>query len=202
MYVIGITGGAGAGKTEILKYIREQCSCKILLADDIGNLLKEKGQECYEPLVALLGKEVLDQDGSISHTKMAAKIFSDGELLKQVNALIHPAVRRYLLHAMETEREKGEADFFFVEAALLIECGYQAMVDEMWYIYADESVRRKRLKENRGYEDARIDGIFKKQLSEQQFKEACDRVIDNSGAMEDTEKQIDQILGDPLWKMH
>ena len=73
-------------------------------------------------------------------------------------------------------------------------------MDEIWYIYATESVRRARLKENRGYDEARIDGIMARQLSECEFREASNRVIDNSGSIEITKTQIENILGDPLWK--
>ena len=93
------------------------------------------------------------------------------------------------------------AYFFFLEAALLIECGYASYVDEMWYIYADEEVRRKRLKENRHYSDEKIDSIMKGQLGEEEFRKNCQVIIDNSKELMETEKQIDKILGDKLWKM-
>ena len=85
-------------------------------------------------------------------------------------------------------------DFLFIEAALLIECGYDKIVDELWYIYADKEVRRQRLKESRGYSDEKIDNIFKNQLSEDKFRSHCKVVIDNSGTLEDTCKQIDRAL--------
>ena len=82
----------------------------------------------------------------------------------------------------------------FVEAALLIEDHYDEICDELWYIYADERVRRARLKSDRNYTDERIDGIMENQLSEEEFSEACDFEIDNSGEFEETKKQIDQRM--------
>ena len=76
MKVIGITGGVGAGKSEILSYIRERYNCRILLADEAAHKVKEKGQPCYEKLVALLSDEILDETGNINKVKMAEKIFS------------------------------------------------------------------------------------------------------------------------------
>ena len=64
MRVIGITGGVGAGKSAILSYLEERYRAKIILADDVANELKEPGHSCYEPIVTLLGKGILMDDGS------------------------------------------------------------------------------------------------------------------------------------------
>jgi dephospho-CoA kinase len=201
MWVIGITGGVGAGKSSVLNYMEEKCNCRIVLADDVGNKVKLPGEICYNRLVELLGRDILDEDGTINKARMAEAIFSDDNLLLKVNAIIHPAVEEYILSEIRKEKEAGKLDFFFVEAALLIECGYGAHVDEMWYVYASENVRRARLKENRSYSDEKISAIMQEQLAEEEFRKACQVVIDNSGDMEDTKKQIDKILGDRLWKV-
>ena len=132
---------------------------------------------------------------------MAARIFSNKELLLQVNAIIHPAVMDYILTEIQKEKEAGILDFFFVEAALLIECGYSYHVDEMWYVYAGDDIRRERLRANRHYSDEKITSIMNGQLQEEEFRKHCQVVIDNSGDFSNTEKQIDKILGDKLWKM-
>lgn len=201
MQVIGITGGIGAGKSQVLQYIKQHYDCRIILADDVGNEVKLPGKNCYKQLVELLGNDILDVNGFIVKEKMAAKIFSDVSLLSKVNAVIHPAVQEYILTEIKKERQKQQYDFFFIEAALLIECGYSAIVDEMWYIYADEEVRRNRLLENRHYSNEKIDSIMQKQLREEDFRKNCSVVIDNSHDLKDTEKQIDRILGEKLWKM-
>ena len=194
MKTIGITGGVGAGKSLILEYLEKHYNCRVLFADRVAHIVKEPGQACYSRLVELLGKDVLCSDGTIDKRKMAEIIFSDEALLKKVNTLIHPAVEAYIMEQIRLEKDKGELDFFFVEAALLIECGYDKRLDEIWYIFADQKVRRARLKETRGYSDEKIDGIMSSQLSEEAFRAHCKQVIDNSGSPEQTYKQIDQIL--------
>ena len=147
-----------------------------------------------------MGSSVLDSSGEINRKEMAARIFSHEELLGRVNALIHPAVREFILEAVAEEREKAAAgaddavDYFFLEAALLIECGYRSVVDEMWYIYCDLAVRRERLKKSRGYSDEKIDSILSSQLSEAEFRSGSDVVIDNSGNLEDAYRQIREAL--------
>lgn len=200
MKIIGVTGGVGSGKTELLHYIEKNYRCRILLADEASHEVMQKGGRIYEPLVALLGSSVLDSSGEINRKEMAARIFSQEELLGRVNALIHPAVREYILEAVAEERGKAAAgvadavDYFFLEAALLIECGYRSVVDEMWYIYCDLAVRRERLKKSRGYSDGKIDSILSSQLTEAEFRSGSDVVIDNSGNLEDAYRQIREAL--------
>lgn len=198
MHVIGITGGIGAGKTEVLSYIRNKYSCRVLLADEVGHLVKMPGQPCYEKLVELLGKDYLLSDGTFDKGKMAEVIFKNKELLEKVNALLHPAVEQYILDEIEKEKKAGILDFFFVEAALLLESGLCAHLDEIWYIYAEEKVRRERLKTARGYSEEKIERILASQKSEEEFRERCDTVIFNNGKIEETKKQIDEKLGEYL----
>ena len=190
MKIIGITGGVGAGKSEILSFIKKNYNCEIYLADQVAHKIKEKGEICYQPLVELLGEDVLDSDGEINKGKMASIIFADEEILKKVNEIVHPGVKEYILTKMEEAKEKGVVDLFFIEAALLIEAGYQDMVDELWYIYAKKEVRVKRLQDNRGYSLEKIEQIMNSQLAEDIFFKTCDFVIDNSGEIEDSYKQI------------
>ncbi len=200
MRFIGITGGVGAGKTEILKYIGQHYKCEIYLADEIGHKVKEPGTEGYRALVELLGNGILAADGQIDKTAMAAKIFADPMILEQVNAIIHPAVKKYLADRLAEARDRGDVELFFVEAALLIENGFEGIVDEMWYIYAKEDVRRKRLSENRGYTPEKIEKIMTSQLSEEAFREHCDFVIDNSDSLEKSYRQIRQKLEAYSWR--
>jgi dephospho-CoA kinase len=147
-----------------------------------------------------MGEEILAPDGQIDKGRMAQKIFADAALLAQVNGLIHPAVKDFLLERLSEAKKKGSTELFFVEAALLIEGGYGSLVDEMWYIYTAEDVRRKRLKEARGYSDEKITQIMERQLKEEKFRENCDFTIDNSGSFSDSCRQIKEKLEAFTWQ--
>ena len=194
MKVIGVTGGVGSGKSALLSYIREKYRCKVILADEVAHTVREPGQSAYQQLTALLGADVLDEDGTINRLRMAEKIFASEGLRKKVNGIIHPAVKEYILAEIDRTKAEKETNWLFIEAALLIENGYLDIVDEMWYIYAKEEVRRKRLKGARGYEDEKIDAIFGSQLTEEEFRAACSVVIDNSGSLDNACRQIDEYL--------
>lgn len=200
MRIIGITGGVGAGKSEILSYIGNNYNCEIILADEVAHKVRAPGGRCFDELVELLGAEVLTVEGQIDRRKMADKIFSDGNILKSVNALIHPAVKDYIKEAIKRSRQEAKLDFLFIEAALLIEDGYENIVDELWYIYTEESERRRRLKKARNYSDEKITGILSKQLSESEYRKHCRVVIDNSRKLQYTYEQIDKKLEEYLWQ--
>ena len=194
MKFIGITGGVGAGKTEVLNYIRGHYKCEIYLADRVAEQLQEPGTDCFRRLEALLGEACIASDGRLDRKRMAERVFGDPALLEQVNAIVHPAVREFLLERLKAARAAGETELFFVEAALLIEAGYRGLVDELWYVYAEEEVRKRRLQRERGYTPQRTAQIMARQLKEDAFRENCDFVIDNSGDLRETMRQIDQKL--------
>lgn len=194
MKTIGITGGVGAGKSLVLNYLQNHYNARVYLADDIANDLKLPGQSCYDKIIELLGRSIIDSEGLIDKNKMAEKIFSHKELLDEENRIIHPAVKEYVLSQIEFERKKGEIDYFILEAALLIEEGYDRILDELWYIHADTSVRSRRLKETRNYTRDKIDHIMASQLSETEFRKHCKVVINNNSDEEALYSQIDHIL--------
>lgn len=200
MKVIGVTGGVGAGKSEVLAWLDKRSDCRVIMADQAAHRLEEPDGVCYEPLRALLGDDILDAEGRIDKQKMAAKIFGDKTLLKGVNGIVHPAVKAYLTAQIEKERTAGKIKFLFIEAALLIEEGYAGIVDEMWYIHAGEEIRRQRLKTSRGYTDEKINSILKSQLSEEEFRRHCDVVIENNGTLQGVYTQIEKELGEDQWQ--
>ncbi len=194
--IIGITGGVGAGKSVILEFLEQNYNARVIYSDIVANDIKKKGYPAYDELIELFGEGILGDDGEIDKKKMAEAIFGDEKLLSKVNNILHPAVNTFIINIIDEERSRGELDFVFVEAALLIENGYKRIVDEMWYVYANEDVRRRRLKESRGYWDQKIDDIFKSQLDEKTFRENADFVIDNSGTLDEMAVQIDIKLGE------
>lgn len=199
MKYIGITGGVGSGKSEILKYIKKHYKCEIYLADEVAHLVKEPGQKCYEQLVEILGKQVLNPNGTIHKERMAQKIFSDENLLEKVNSIIHPAVKRYLIDKMEEAKTNTNIELFFVEAALLLEDGYKNILDEIWYIYVKKEIRIERLKKQRGYSEEKCLSIMEQQLPDEVFMKECDFVIQNSDTLMKTYEQINQRLEAYTW---
>ena len=195
MKFIGITGGVGAGKSAILDYLKNKPDTKVMLADEIAHELMVPGTQCYDKLKAEFGTEdIYQKDGFFDRIKLAQVIFSDDEKRKKLNGIVHPAVRKYVIGQAAYERKEGKIKLLVLEAALLIEEHYDEICDELWYIYTSEENRRIRLKKQRNYSDEKISEIFNSQLADEKFRKVCLVVIDNNGAIEAAEAQIEAAL--------
>ena len=189
-YVIGITGGVGVGKSRVLSLLKDKFGAEVILADDVGRQVMEPGGSCFGPVAELFGPRSVKTEGTLDRAWIAGQVFHDKELLKKLNGIVHPAVKEEIIR----QCQDSEAKFIAVEAALLLEANYEDVCDEFWYIYADEETRRKRLRESRGYSDEKISDIMNRQLQEEAFLQACDVVIDNSGSLEESMKQVKETL--------
>lgn len=192
MRVIGITGGVGSGKSTVLSHLREAFGAHVCQMDETARELQRRGAPCYEEIINTFGTGILRDDGELDRQKLGKIVFSDGEKLQQLNAIVHPAVFRQVQSEIDEKKQEG-VRLFVVEAALLTEEG-MALCDEMWYIYASTDVRRERLKRSRGYTDDKIDRMIASQPEEEAFRKACAIVIDNSGTPEETKRQIGEHL--------
>lgn len=195
MKVIGITGGVGAGKSEILKYLKESYGAVVIEADKVGHLLMEPGGACYYSIVEKFGSIILRGDQTIDRGKLGKIVFAEEALLKELNKIIHPRVKSHIISEIAKERAYHRTELFVIEAALLLEDHYDVICDELWYIDTAEEVRRMRLKASRGYDDEKIRAICANQRSREEFAGACQVIIDNSGELTHTYEQIDRQLG-------
>lgn len=193
MRKIGITGGVGSGKSKVLEYLGGMTGVSVYQADLIARQMQMPGQRCYEDIVAHFGRGILSEDQSIDRKRLAEVVFQDEEELHVLNQLVHPAVNQRIEELIQEEEQKGTV-VFVLEAALLTEDFYRQILDEIWYVYAEESVRRERLHASRNYTDEKITSMMNAQPSEERFRTFCDQVLDNTGDFEKTIKQIDNLL--------
>ena len=121
MRFIGITGGVGAGKSEILGYLAKKPDTRVMLADEIAHELMSPGTECYDRICETFGAEdIFLPQGGLNRGKLAAVIFSDEAKRRQMNAIVHPAVRVYVEKEAAREKQGGKRKLLVLEAALLI----------------------------------------------------------------------------------
>lgn len=191
MRFIGITGGIGAGKSEILRYIEQNYPAYILYADNLAHELMQPQTESYQKIkTSFQTEDIFLKDGRLDAKKLAEVIFSDDKKREEMNRIVHPAVKQEIRKRVEEERKNKKFSYFILEAALLIEEGYDKICDELWYIDASKDLRRRRLKSQRGYSDEKIDAVFCSQLSKEEYQKHCNVVIDNNGSLEETFAQI------------
>lgn len=188
MIRIGITGGVGAGKSQVLGWLKERWGAKIIRTDDVAKALMEPGREGYRQVVEALGTSFLKEDGTIDRPALAQIIFRDRKAKETVDQITHPlvwtAVRR------EQDQALAEGCPAVVVESAVFDGNSCSLLDELWYVHAPEEVRIRRLMESRGYSRERCRSMISSQFSDQDYRSISSLVIENGGDWEDTKKQI------------
>ena len=178
MKIIGITGGIGSGKSVCLSILEKDFGAYIVQADQVAHLLMEPGEDTFDRIVGTFGDGILN-DGRIDRGKLGAIVMSDETKLGQLNSIVHPAVKDYILQDIENRRDDG-VRIYVLEAALLIQDGYKQICDEIWFIHTDKDIRVRRLREGRGYSEEKAISFMNNQPDDDFFMGNCDRVINNN----------------------
>lgn len=192
MYVIGLTGGVGSGKTVVAHKFAELAKADMLIADELGHLVMEKDTKGYHKIVEAFGEEILDEQGAISRERLSAIVFSNHEALKRLNEIIHPAVKEYMREYIAQRKDKE--GYLILETAIMFESGCDALCDEVWYVYVPVELRMERLKKNRGYSEEKCRSIMNKQLLEEEFRRRCKHEVRNDGSMEALEQELRSVF--------
>lgn len=206
--LIGITGGVGTGKSTVLNIMKSSYKTKLIMADNVAKSLMKPGTDCYDKIIDAFGTDILFEvpdhqlygvsnkpiKTAIDREKLSKVVFNDPEKLKTLEAIVHPEVKKEILRTVDDIYEVNPDALLLLEAALLIEQGYKDVCDELWVITADKEVRIERLMLARKYTREKCESIMANQLNEDEYLAEADFVIDNSGDIEDTVKQIDARL--------
>ena len=144
-------------------------------------------------MVRLFGDWIVNEDGSLNRETIAQIVFDKKDMLEKLNKIIHPAVKKYIIREIERSK-KEETEFFFIEAALLLEDNYDEIYDEMWYIYCEKEVRMERLRRDRGYSEEKARRVMENQLSEDEFEARCDFLLYNDEDVAHTYLQIERRM--------
>jgi dephospho-CoA kinase len=187
MILIGLTGGIGSGKSEVARLLTER-GAEIIDADLIVRELQQPGAEVYEKMVELFGPEVVGADSSLDRAAIAKKVFVDESLLKTLNQLIHPIVRRVMNERVESFRDTDKV--VVLDIPLLVENPREGL-DGVLVVDLDSELAVKRLVEQRSMnaDDARA--RIAKQATRDQRLAIADHVIDNSGNREALVQKVD-----------
>lgn len=192
--IIGITGGIGTGKSTVLKILKDRYYFHVFEADKMGHEVIKPGTKAHDDIVNYFGYDILKPDEFIDRGILGEMAFNDSEKLEYLNRIIHPAVIKEIEQRIKRIASNEEDANFVVEAALLFESGFDSICDQIWYVYADNDTRRKRIKEERGLSDEKIDSIISHQLNEEEFKRRADVVLDNSNSFDKTIEQLEKLL--------
>ena len=187
MILIGLTGGIGSGKSEVARLLTAR-GAEVIDADLIVRELQQPGAEVYEKMVELFGQEVVGADRALDRAAIAKKVFTDESLLKTLNQLIHPIVRRVMNERVESFRSSDKV--VVLDIPLLVENPREGL-DGVLVVDLDGELAVKRLVEQRNMnaDDARA--RIAKQATREQRLAIANHVIDNSGDRDELSRKVD-----------
>ena len=194
MKVYGITGGAGTGKSEVIKMLQQNFGGCVIMSDEVARELMQKGNISYQLIVEYFGRDILMDDGEIDRKKLADHVFNNKEALEKLNSMTHPYVKDEIRKLIAEAEASGECRFVALESAILLECGYEDICDEFWYVYTKPEIRRQRMKEARNYSDEKVDSVMRNQQPDEVFFEQCSFVIKNNTTLSDVYAQLKEKL--------
>ncbi|GAA2243463.1 MULTISPECIES: dephospho-CoA kinase [Kitasatospora] len=186
MLRIGLTGGIGAGKSEVSRQFAA-LGAVVVDSDLIAREVVAPGTDGLAAVVAEFGSGILREDGSLDRPALGAVVFADPARLAALNAIVHPLVRA---RSAELEDAAGPEDIVVHDVPLLAENGLAPLYDLVVVIDADDEVRLDRLVRLRGMTEAEAKARMAAQASRQQRLAVADLVIDNSGTLADLTPRV------------
>ena len=200
MLKIGLTGGIASGKSAVGEMF-VKLGARLIRADDIAHELMQPGQTVYDKVVRHFGREILNSDGSINRPRLASFAFGESggaARVKELNAIVHPAVIQREDDWMEEVGRSDPHAIAIVEAALILEAGAADRFDRLIVVTCRPEQRVQRLAARLGISEAAARGEVTRrmaaQISDEEKIKAADFVIDNSGSLETSERQVQRVF--------
>lgn len=187
MYVIGLTGGIGTGKSTVAKVL-EELGAAVLNADLVGHEVYQPGRPAWQEIVDSFGRDVLAEDGTIDRKKLGATVFADSRKLRRLNRIVHPRMKGMMREKL-AELARAGVRVAVLEAALLFDAGWDDLADEVWVTVAPPEVAARRAAERSGLPLEHVLERIRAQMSDEERIRRSRVVIDTSGELEDTRRQ-------------
>jgi dephospho-CoA kinase len=184
-HVIGLTGNIATGKSLVCRMLEHLGACTID-ADALSHHAIAKGAHGYREVIDTFGAWVLDGNGEIDRASLGRHVFNDPEALRQLEGIIHPLVE----NAMDAMVQNANQQIIVIEAIKLFEAGLAESCDTVWVTYAPEPVQKARLMKKRNMDEQDALQRIHAQAPQEVKTAAADVVIDNSGSIKKTWKQV------------
>ncbi|UYQ61529.1 dephospho-CoA kinase [Streptomyces peucetius] len=189
MLTVGLTGGIGAGKSEVSRRLVSY-GAVLVDADRIAREVVEPGTPGLAAVVDAFGPEVLGADGSLDRPKLGSIVFTDPERLAVLNGIVHPLVGA---RSRELEQAAGPDDVVVHDVPLLTENNLQSLYDLVIVVDASPETQLERLVELRGMTESEARSRMAAQATREQRLAVADIVIDNDGPLEKLEPQVREV---------
>lgn len=185
--LIGLTGNIATGKSAVARMLRE-LGAVVIDADQVAREVVRPGQPTLAEIARAFGPGVLLPNGELDRTKMARLVFGDPDRLKQLEAIVHPAVREAMWRAIRAQPDDAVV---VIEVIKLFESGWARECDQVWVTHCPPEVQMARLVSERGLSPAEARARVEAQNPQADKLARADVVIDTSGSLEETRRQVE-----------
>jgi dephospho-CoA kinase len=190
--VVGLIGGIGSGKSLVAELLARH-GATVISGDRLGHEAL-----CHpaikEELVRRWGPRIRSENGEINRRRVAEIVFADPNERKALEAVSFPWIERRIGEEIEAAQRHPEVGFIVLDAAIMVEAGWDRFCDRIVYVDAPLEVRLGRLIETRGWTAADLDAREKAQLPAVERRKRADHVLDNSGSAEETAKKVEALV--------
>lgn len=188
MLVIGLTGGIGSGKSTVSALLAAK-GAVVVDADAIVREVQQPGTPVFAAMVERFGPGIVAPDGTLDRAAVADLVFGDAEALADLNAIVHPAVGAEIARRMEALAATDEV--VVLDVPLLVESRNAYPVAGLLVVDVDPEVAMRRLVEHRGMREDDVRARMSRQAGRDERLARADRVVDNSGTLDDLSAQVD-----------
>jgi dephospho-CoA kinase len=190
MIVVGLTGGIGSGKSTVAALLAEH-GAVVVDADAVTRDVQRAGTPVFDAMVGRFGPGIVAGDGELDRAAVADIVFTDADALADLNAIVHPAVGAEILRRMEALARTDE--IVVLDVPLMVESRRAYPVAGLIVVDVDPEVAVQRLVEHRGMREPDVRARMTRQASRAERLARADRVIDNSGRLDDLRRQVDDV---------
>jgi dephospho-CoA kinase len=190
--IIGLTGGIASGKSTVSKLLIQK-GFTVVDADEAARKVVEPGEPALGKIIEIFGKSILYPDGTLNRAALGDIIFHDEERRKELNSIVHPAVRAHMLDEKDEAFKSGKKTVI-MDIPLLYESNLSWMVDKTIVVYVDRETQLTRLMKRNSLQEAEAIVRIESQMSLEEKKGLAETVLDNRGTIEYTEEQLDELI--------
>ena len=191
MFVIGLTGGIGTGKTHVSDLLKG-LGAAIVNADLLGHEVYAPQSEGWHAVVDAFGEQIVADDGEIDRRALGGIVFSDDEALQRLNAIMHPRIYALAEQRLNALAEGGESTAV-LEAALLIEANWTPLVDDVWVTVSTEKDIIERLKQRNNMDEATARSRINSQMPQSERMKHADVLIENNSTLDDLSAKVQDL---------
>jgi dephospho-CoA kinase len=187
--ILGITGNIASGKSTVAKELARRGAI-VVDADQLAREVVASGSSALKKMVKTFGTEILKKDGELDRDKLGQMVFADVKVRAMLNRIVHPEIAKKSIERLQELKQRTDIPLIVYEAPLLFEVGAEGRVDQVLVVKIDPQEQLKRLLDRNGLSEVAAKQRMAAQMPQQKKITRADFVVDNSGSVAETLRQI------------